>query len=309
MRTTVWTGGTSGFGELALTRLVRQPESRILLGARGDGPAGVETFALDLARQASVRSFAAQVIEALGSQPIDVLVLNAGIQLTSDDARTENGIEVTFATNHLNHYLLLRLLMPHLAPAATIVITSSGTHDPAEGTIIPPPLHADVKLLAHPELNPDHDDKPRAAGGRAYSSSKLANVLTARHLARLAARDNPGWTVIAFDPGATPGTRLVRDYAPPLRFVAWLLGTPVGRPIVSRIPSMNTMQAVAVVLTDLVTGATKPPQGKVYGAVRQGKITWPDPSELAQRDDVAEAMWRDSAELLLVDPAPDRSSS
>ena len=80
-----------------------------------------------------------------------------------------------FAVNHLAHYLLLRLLLPKLAYGAKIVLTTSGTHDPAEKTIIPPPVHANAKMLAYPESDPDLDKNSTVAEGRAYSSSKLCN--------------------------------------------------------------------------------------------------------------------------------------
>ncbi|WP_165848553.1 hypothetical protein [Mesorhizobium delmotii] len=69
---------------------------------------------------------------------------------TSSSARSADGYEITFATNHLGHYLLLRLLMPRLADDANVIITTSGTHDPADQTSFPPPRHADGWLLAYP---------------------------------------------------------------------------------------------------------------------------------------------------------------
>jgi hypothetical protein len=77
----------------------------------------------------------------------------------------------------------LRLLLPRLAQDATVILTTSGTHDAAEKTIIAPPLHADARFVAHPERAPNRDPHPLIAGGRTYSSSKLCNVLTARALA------------------------------------------------------------------------------------------------------------------------------
>ncbi|MEL4428111.1 hypothetical protein AAEH84_20380, partial [Shewanella indica] len=74
-------------------------------------PPGWRPLPLDLASLASVRSFAA----ALPDEPITHLILNAGGQRSDDRARTIDGFETTFASNHLAHYLLLRLLMPRLA--------------------------------------------------------------------------------------------------------------------------------------------------------------------------------------------------
>jgi NAD(P)-dependent dehydrogenase (short-subunit alcohol dehydrogenase family) len=102
------------------------------------------------------------VVDRLGGAPIDALVLNAGLSPHSDSNRTADGFETTFAVNHLAHYLLLRLLMPHLAPRTIVVLTTSSTHDPAAKTILPAPRHADAQMLAHPDRDPQHDAKPRA---------------------------------------------------------------------------------------------------------------------------------------------------
>src|SRR4029453_14753733 len=98
------TGGTSGLGQVAANRLLATPSTRLLLGARRPGPPAAETIPLDLAYLDSVRSFAAAVGERLGTDPIGTLVLNAG---RSGDAaaRTADGLETTFAVNHLAHYL------------------------------------------------------------------------------------------------------------------------------------------------------------------------------------------------------------
>jgi hypothetical protein len=41
-----------------------------------------------------------------------------------------------------------------------------------------------------------------------------------------------------------------------------------------------------------------PPAGRTYAALRRGELTWPDPSELACRDDLMHTLWRDSADLV-----------
>jgi NAD(P)-dependent dehydrogenase (short-subunit alcohol dehydrogenase family) len=201
--TIVMTGGTSGLGQVAANRLLATPSTRLLLGARRPGPPAAETIPLDLAYLDNVRSFAAAVGGRLDAIPIDALVLNAG---RSGDAagRTADGFETTFVVNHLAHYLLLRLLLPRLADHARIVLTTSGTHDPAQRAPLPPPRHADAQLLAHPELDPDRDRQPRTASGRAYTASKLCVVLAARALAAQPEARARQFTVVAYDPGRTP---------------------------------------------------------------------------------------------------------
>jgi NAD(P)-dependent dehydrogenase (short-subunit alcohol dehydrogenase family) len=285
MTTIVMTGGTSGLGEVAAQLMVASPDTRLLLGAREAGPHGAETLALDMVRLDNVRSFASAVIERLGRAEIDVLLLNAGLSLPNVESRTSDGFETTFAVNHLAHYYLLRLLLPRLVHGATIVITTSGAHDPAERTPIPPPRHADVRLLAHPELDPDRDQRPRAAGGRAYSSSKLCNVLTARALAARPEAQSRRFSIIAYNPGPTPGTGLLRDSGFAINF----LWQTVGHPLAHILPNLNSRQAAGIALADLALGKIRPPAGRIYASLRRGRLTWPDPSELARRDDLMEA--------------------
>ena len=130
MSTMVMTGGTSGFGAIAAERLTLSGNARLILGARRPTSVG-ESIPLDLTELDSVRAFATSVRERLGDTPVDALVLNAGVVLPDVTGRTVDGFETTFAVNHLAHYLLLRLLLPVLADRAIVVLTTSGTHDPA----------------------------------------------------------------------------------------------------------------------------------------------------------------------------------
>jgi NAD(P)-dependent dehydrogenase (short-subunit alcohol dehydrogenase family) len=300
MRMIVMTGGTSGIGRIAARRMLRSPDVRLLLGTRSDGLPGADALPLDLARLDSVRAFAAAVREQLRPTLIHSLVLNAGTTLPNDDGRTAEGFETTFAVNHVAHYLLLRLLLPVLADGAIVILTTSGTHDPAEGTVVAPPRRADANLLAHPERDADRDPQPRTAAGRAYSSSKLCNILTARGLAAQRAVEEHQLTVVAYNPGPTPGTGLMRHGPLALR-AAWRALVPL-RPL---IPRFNSRTAAGNTLADLALGNIRPPAGHIYAALRRGDLSWPDPSHLARRDDLRDALWRDSAALAgLPDHAP-----
>ena len=75
----------------------------------------------------------------------------------------EHQLERTFAVNHLAHHHLLNLLWHHFAADATLVATTSGTHDPAETAGTPPPHHADALRLAYPDRDPDRDRNPSGA--------------------------------------------------------------------------------------------------------------------------------------------------
>jgi NAD(P)-dependent dehydrogenase (short-subunit alcohol dehydrogenase family) len=290
MKTIVMTGGTSGFGAIAASRLTQSGGARLILGARR--PTSVaESIPLDLTQLDSVRVFASAVRERLGETSVDALVLNAGVVRPDAAGRTADGFETTFAVNHLAHYLLLRLLLPALADRAVVVLTTSGTHDPATGAGLAPPRHADAELLAHPDRDPNLDPRPRKAGQQAYTASKLCAVLTARALPeRLAA--------VAYCPGQVFGTGLAKDLAFPLRAAWSLLGTPVGWPLRQLNRNLNSRAAAGSNLADLALGRVAPPDGRTYAALRRARLTWPDPSELARRDDLARALWNDSARLV-----------
>lgn len=286
MKTVVMTGGTSGLGQVAARRLAAEPDTRVLLGAR-PAPGRTGTIPLDLSRLASVREFASAVERETGPEAIDVLVLNAGAQFARSADRTEDGFEATFAVNHLAHYLLLRLLLPKLAPGATVVITTSDTHDPK---VIPfgAPRTLDPEALAHP---PATGSAGIASGFRAYAASKLCNLLTARALAALPEAADRRLRVIAYNPGFTPGTGLARNYPSwgRLTFLAGKIAAPVAR--------LATIEQAGDALADLALGRVSPPPGRVYASLVKRRITWPDPSALAQRDDVMHHLWTASAQM------------
>ena len=292
----VMTGATAGIGFEAAKRLMVHDNTALIVAARAPETAprplkdGAELHAADLADLASVRSLA----EALAAgPPIDALVLNAGLQCVSR-RNSADGYELTFAVNHLAHYLLLRLLLPNLAPSARVVLTASGTHDPAEGAPLPPPRHAQVEFLAHPERDPEHDKRPYDAGRRAYTSSKLCNVMTARELARRTATARPDLAIASFCPGFTPGTGLARNYPWPVGPLFKFLGPLILR----RGPGVSTPPLSGGLLATLVTSPDYAASRGDYYAVRGGKLIEKTPSELARNDSAAAALWNDSAALL-----------
>ncbi|RDI42041.1 SDR family NAD(P)-dependent oxidoreductase [Nocardia mexicana] len=317
MSTIVMTGGTSGFGAVAATRMLEAGEVRLILGARRPGAAGAtfvpeatptdvppsdtvrpEPIPVDLSELDSVREFAAVTRERLGDNMIDALVLNGGMIRPDVAGRTAEGFETTFAVNHLAHYLLLRLLLPVLADRAIVVLTTSGTHDPATGAGLVPPRHADAQLLAHPDRDPDLDSRASKAGQHAYTASKLCAVLVVRSLSEHPDAQGGRLTVIAYDPGQVFGTGLAKDLSLPLR-VAWsLFGTPLGWPLRRFSPTLNSRTDAGNTLADLALGRSAPPPGRTYAALRRGRLTWIEPSELARKPEVAQALWNDSAKLV-----------
>lgn len=286
----IMTGGTRGLGRVATERMKELPGPLVMSARSGATvPDRWEARPLDLASLASVRAFATSLPE----QPITHLVLNAGCQSASANTRTVDGFETTFASNHLAHYLLLRLVMPKLATGARIVITSSGTHDPREKTGVPAPRHANAEFLAHPDRDPGADQIAAIGGMRAYSSSKLCNIMTALSLAATDEALAGNWSVFAYDPGLTPGTGLIRNQPWLVRTLVWPL-LPLFVPLSK---GMNTLPNAGRGLAELATTA-KAPAGRVYAALRKGRLTWPDPSDVARDQRAARSLWEDSARLV-----------
>lgn len=295
MQTIVMTGGTSGFGAVAADRMSRSGDTQLLRGGRRETG---DSFPLDLTDLAAVRRFADAVRDRLEGGSIDALILNAGVIRSDADPRTDAGFETTFAVNHLAHYLLLRLLLPSLADGGRVVLTTSGTHDPATKAGLVPPRHAEADLLAQPDRDPGLDATPRRAGQHAYTAAKLCALLTARSLSADPTVRARRLSVVAYCPGQVFGTGLAQHLSLPWR-VAWsVLGSPVGWLPRRLSGTLNSRAAAGGALADLALGRTAVPEGKRYAALRHGEVTWPEPSELARDDDVAATLWRDSARLV-----------
>ena len=228
-RTFIVTGGNSGLGFECASTLAKDSSALVIIACRDiqqgheaakrmkDSSGNVKVLALDLADQSSIRAFV-ETFRAGRFPPLVGLVCNAGGQNVASPTKTREGFETTFATNHLGHYLLTRLLLPDFASGARIIFTASGTHDPAQKTGMPHPRYTSAEAIAH-------DFEPGLkAGQRRYTTSKLCNIYTTYELARRLAASSDArlrsLLVNAFDPGLMPATGLARTYSPPLRFVS-----------------------------------------------------------------------------------------
>jgi NAD(P)-dependent dehydrogenase (short-subunit alcohol dehydrogenase family) len=283
MKTVVMTGGTAGFGAVAAKRIFDTPNTRLILGARDNKNSLIETLPLDLARLSNVRSFVQSLTKTLDGAKIDSLIMNAGAQFGTTRHRTGDGFESTFAINHLAHYLMLRMLTPSLAKNATIVITTSDVHDPKMVPFGPKELNPEA--LAHPK------DKGKGfmPGIKAYASSKLSNLLTARAFGASPDAQMNGMRVIAYNPGLTPGTSLFRAWP-------WWAKLMIG--VASKLRSVNTLEQAGYAVADLGLGTIVPPSGRMYASLVKGKLTWPDTSELAQSDTAMRGLWAESAQMV-----------
>ncbi|WP_155057805.1 SDR family NAD(P)-dependent oxidoreductase [Streptomyces blattellae] len=286
------TGATAGLGAHAVQRIAAQPSTRVIVGARGSNPSvprGVEVVPLDLSSLAGVRAFADEVTRQLGDARIDILVLNAGTQTASIEGRSADGFELTFAVNHLAHYLMIRLLLPHLADHGRLVITTSDTHDSPMA-----PKTLEPQELAHPTKT------GFGAGIRAYPASKLCNILTAYSVLALDEVKARGIEVIAFNPGLTGGTSLGRDASRARKFFVRLLMGTLFRVLGLFRPQFvrGTAERSGEMLAEVSLGNIAPPPGKIYVSLVKGEATFPDPSELARTRDAQDQLWRESAVMV-----------
>jgi NAD(P)-dependent dehydrogenase (short-subunit alcohol dehydrogenase family) len=192
-KTVVITGATSGIGAIAAERLA-QMGARIVLVARdrgrgeamlaklnaaGPGLSHAVHYA-DLARLAEVKRVGAAI--AAAEPRIDVLVNNAGA-IFSRRAVTADGLERTFALNHMSYFVLTALLLERLVAGAParIVNTASNAHRKGK--------------LDFADLQAEKSYRPFAV----YGTSKLANILFTRELARRIG--GRGVTANSFTPG------------------------------------------------------------------------------------------------------------
>jgi NAD(P)-dependent dehydrogenase (short-subunit alcohol dehydrogenase family) len=135
------TGGSSGLGQETARALVSKG-ARVVITARdvpkgravaeaiaaSTGSSAVEVEELELGSLASVRAFAARFLAR--HDRLDVLVNNAGV-MACPLARTSDGFEMQFGTNHVGHFLLTCLLAPALrkgAPSRIVSVSSRGHH-------------------------------------------------------------------------------------------------------------------------------------------------------------------------------------
>jgi NAD(P)-dependent dehydrogenase (short-subunit alcohol dehydrogenase family) len=290
-RTVIVTGGTSGLGQECARALAADPDLQVVITGR-DGPRtqaaaesiGAHPMVLDLASLASVQSFT-EALVAAEVPPLHALVCNAGLQFTHR-ARTEDGVEATFGINHLGHLALVEGLLSHLEAPARIVFVSSGTHDPANHSGMPHPLHASAYQLAYPPTELGEDSAVKD-GRRRYTTSKLANVLTAYALARRL--EDRGITVNAFDPGLMPGTGLARDAG----MVARTLFATVAKALVV-LPGVNTPKRSGASLARLVTDHDLEKTTGVYFAGIRAVRSSDDSYDV----EVQETLYRDSLHIL-----------
>jgi NAD(P)-dependent dehydrogenase (short-subunit alcohol dehydrogenase family) len=275
-RTVLVTGGTSGIGRATAVGLARLGADVAITGrdhrrtheaaaeVETAGGRRVDAFVADLSSQREVRQLAADALRRLPR--IDVLVNNVGGYWNTRRI-TVDGLERTFALNHLAPYLLTNLLLERLQQ-----------HSGGPGRVVTVASHA------HHQGRVDFDDlqgERSYSGARAYNQSKLANVLFTYELARR--MPSTLVTANALHPGVVRTSFGAED---PARLQRWLV--PMLRPLM-RSPARGATTSIHV--------ASAPDLEQVTG--RYFANSKPTKSSQRSHDQLLSArLWQVSADLV-----------
>ncbi len=267
----VVTGANSGLGEWT-TRALAEHGATVIMACRNIGKAErvaaavggrTEVRPLDLSDLDSVRAFADGVERA------DVLVNNAGV-MALPQARTKDGFEMQFGTNHLGHFALTGLLLPKLGER--VVTVSSGAH-----------------RLGRINLSDLNWERRRYQRWLAYGQSKLANLMFAYELQRRLEAAGSSVLSLAAHPGYAATdlqshTQSVQDHV--MAF---------GNRFFAQSAEMGALPTLyAATAGDVAGGAFYGPDG--FG--EQRGFPHSVGSSRASRDEVvARALWQRSEEL------------
>jgi NAD(P)-dependent dehydrogenase (short-subunit alcohol dehydrogenase family) len=282
--TALVTGANSGIGLVEARELARHGADVVLAvrntdagesaaaRIRATGATGtVRVERLDLASQESVHALAGRF-----EGPLDLLVNNAGVMAPPRRRETSDGFELQFGTNHLGHFALTGLLMPHLleAPAPRVTTVSSIAHHSGDGKVL--------------EGNPAQGYNPNVTYGR----SKLANLLFALELQRRATAAGSTLTSTAAHPGVS-GTNLIasRDGLGSIPVIGTL--SQWGVRLFFPSPDKGA-EAILFAATEAAPGSYSGPTGfrEVRGPVGEARQ-----STLAQDATLAALLWERSEEL------------
>lgn len=226
--------------------LAEQPEWRIILLARPSAhvselaatadPARLSVVDADLASLASVARSMSAVTKLLDGEAIDAVALNAGIQAVDGDRLSTDGLELTFAVNHLAHFFIASSLAPYIRTGGRLVYTSSEVHDPEAFCLVGIARAAwqSPDVLADGARSQMHLPEGVERGEARYSASKLLNLMSARHFAVA----EPRFATYAFNPSVVPGTDIARERNI-FQILSWKYLLPALAPILPGARSIN----------------------------------------------------------------------
>jgi NAD(P)-dependent dehydrogenase (short-subunit alcohol dehydrogenase family) len=276
MKIAIVTGANSGIGK-AITKKLVSLDIFVIMVARDEerGKKALidikhdvrkeniaDLMLCDFASQESIRSFAKAFKEKYDQ--LDILINNHGAMF-NDRQLTEDGIERTFAVNHLGYFLLTNLLLDHLKKSdhARIVNTSSGAH----------------KAVRKWNLEDYNYDERKYRSFTAYGESKLYNIMLTYYLADKVKHD--GIIVNTFNPGFT-STNFGSD-SKFISFIYWLMSP------FAKSPAKAARTGVYLALSKEVADVT----GKYFE-----KMTEKKSSELSYEEDLQKELWELSSELV-----------
>jgi NAD(P)-dependent dehydrogenase (short-subunit alcohol dehydrogenase family) len=271
-RTFVVTGANSGLG-LAAARELGRAGARVILAvrdpARGEQaaaaiPGEAEVRRLDLADLSSIRAFADE-----WDGEIDVLINNAGV-MAPPERRTADGFELQIGTNHLGHFALTNLLLPHITDR--VVTIASGAHR--------------MGRIRFDDLNWERGGYQR---WRAYGQSKLANLLFTLELQRRLTDAGSDVRAVAAHPGWS-ATHLQGHTESRLQSVLLSL----GNRIIAQDEEMGALPTLYAATQDIPGGSYVGPDGFQEG---RGHPTLVGRSGAASDEQTARRLWELSEEL------------
>src|SRR5690606_8324975 len=144
------------------------------------------------------------------------------------------------------------------------------------------------------ELAYPNENSPK--GMRFYASTKLCNLITARSLSAISSKDERNIRVIAFNPGLTGGTSLMGNQSTFMKVMVTVLIRPLFYVVSMFIPFLfiGRVERAGETLAALALGEIRLPTDKIYASMVRGKLTFPNPSQLAQNNEVRDLLWKES---------------